>query len=157
MARDSRSFARSFQMAKTKRAKAIPHYVVLKWDKNHPMIDPMYPIKKEWEIIKEYDDEGNYVPLNNQLGNVKKIEIEELFDVIDLTGNDDEDDNLTRDNFIDLTGGLKGGSVNNKQMEGGTQQVQSMQLNYKVNDTDKKIILQNCKLILISMIIKVEK
>ena len=20
------------------------------------MIDPMYPIKKEWEIIKEYDD-----------------------------------------------------------------------------------------------------
>ena len=43
-------------MAKTKRAKAIPHYVVLKWDKNHPMIDPMYPIKKEWEIIKEYDD-----------------------------------------------------------------------------------------------------
>ena len=56
MARDSRSFARSFQMAKTKRAKTIPHYVVLKWDKNHPMIDPMYPIKKEWEIIKEYDD-----------------------------------------------------------------------------------------------------
>ena len=43
-------------MTKTKRAKAIPHYVVLKWDKNHPMIDPMYPIKKEWEIVKEYDD-----------------------------------------------------------------------------------------------------
>ena len=60
MARDSRSFATSFQMAKTKRAKAIPHYVVLKWDKNHPMIDPMYPIKKEWEIIKEYDDTFKY-------------------------------------------------------------------------------------------------
>jgi len=60
MARDSRSFARSFQMAKTKRAKAIPHYVVLKWNKNNPMIDPMYPIKKEWEIIKEYDDTFQY-------------------------------------------------------------------------------------------------
>ena len=49
-------FRKVFQMTKTKRAKAIPHYVVLKWDKKHPMIDPMYPIKKEWEIIKEYDD-----------------------------------------------------------------------------------------------------
>ena len=38
------------------KAKAIPHYVVLKWNKKHPMIDPMYPIKKEWEIIKEYDE-----------------------------------------------------------------------------------------------------
>ena len=49
-------FRKLFQMTKTKRAKAIPHYVVLKWNKKHPMIDPMYPIKKEWEIIKEYDD-----------------------------------------------------------------------------------------------------
>jgi len=38
------------------KTKTTPYYVVLKWDKNHPMIDPMYPIKKEWEIIKEYDD-----------------------------------------------------------------------------------------------------
>ena len=52
-----RSFFRKvFLMTKTKRAKAIPHYVVFKWNKNHPMIDPMYPIKKEWEIVKEYDD-----------------------------------------------------------------------------------------------------
>ena len=43
-------------MTQTKRAKVIPHYVVFKWNKNHPMIDPMYPIKKEWEIVKEYDD-----------------------------------------------------------------------------------------------------
>ena len=53
-------FRKVFQMTKTKRAKAIPHYVVLKWDKNHPKIDPMYPIKKEWEIIKEYDDTFQY-------------------------------------------------------------------------------------------------
>ena len=52
MARDSRSFARSFQMAKTKRAKAIPHYVVLKWNKNNPLVPSQ---QKEWEIIKDYD------------------------------------------------------------------------------------------------------
>ena len=44
------------EILKMAKAKAIPHYIVLKWNKKHPMIDPMYPIKKEWEIIKEYDD-----------------------------------------------------------------------------------------------------
>ena len=39
-------------MAKTKRAKAIPHYVVLKWNKNNPLVPSQ---QKEWEIIKDYD------------------------------------------------------------------------------------------------------
>ena len=39
-------------MAKTKRAKAIPHYVVLKWNKNNPLVSSN---QKEWEIIKDYD------------------------------------------------------------------------------------------------------
>ena len=52
MARDSRSFARSLQMAKTKRAKAIPYYVVLKWNKKNPLVPTQ---QKEWEIIKDYD------------------------------------------------------------------------------------------------------
>ena len=40
-------------MTKTKRAKAIPHYVVLKWNKKNPLVPTQ---QKEWEIIKEYDD-----------------------------------------------------------------------------------------------------
>ena len=39
-------------MTKTKRAKAIPHYVVLKWNKNNPLVPSQ---QKEWEIIKDYD------------------------------------------------------------------------------------------------------
>tara|TARA_R100000278_G_scaffold14855_1_gene15404 strand:- start:201 stop:446 length:246 start_codon:yes stop_codon:yes gene_type:complete len=42
-----------FQMTKTKRAKVIPHYVVLKWNKNNSLVPSQ---QKEWEIIKEYDD-----------------------------------------------------------------------------------------------------
>jgi len=37
---------------KSKRAKAIPHYVVLKWNKNNPLVPTQ---QKEWEIIKDYD------------------------------------------------------------------------------------------------------
>ena len=32
-------------MTKTKRAKAIPHYVVLKWNKNNPLVSSN---QKEW-------------------------------------------------------------------------------------------------------------
>ena len=39
-------------MTKTKRAKSIPHYVVLKWNKKHPAVNSK---QKEWEIIKDYD------------------------------------------------------------------------------------------------------